>query len=220
MFLLWMCFGVCVLAVTATSSSFRASLLGIGGGGNGMGGVDDSAETPEEQYNMNPWQYDSGPQQYGYADPQKCSLFPPTDADDRRGSASSPHGFGLSYRGAWAFLLAALLFILSGLTAPALTMFRICALAPRWATTRCPVSWGPRLLWLLSMIDPLELYLRRVQTAFHFIPPRPFCCAASLRLRIQASVGTVSLLRRPRPGPSRAAHDAVDLAAPPGGWVG
>ena len=170
MFLLWMCFGVCVLAVTATSSSFRAS-LGIGGGGDGTGGVDDSAGTPEEQYSMNPWQYDSGPQRYGYADPQQCSLFPPTDADDRRGSASSPLGFGLSYRGAWAFLLAALLFILSGLTAPALTIFRICALAPRWASTRCPVSWGPRL-WLLSMIDPLELYHRRINClSFHSPPP-------------------------------------------------
>ena len=133
MFLLWMGFGICILAVTATSSSFRAS-LGIGGGGEAA-----AAGTPKEQCGGNPWQNSGGPQLYGYADPQQCFLFPTTDADDRGGSAATgPLGFGLSYRGAWAVLLAALLFVLSGLTAPALTIFRICALAPRWV--RCPAS--------------------------------------------------------------------------------
>ena len=136
MFLLWMCFGICILAVTATSSSFRAS-LGIGGGGEGAG-ISAAEAAPAEQFNRNPWQYsDNGPQQYGYADPQQCFIFPKSDVG---GSAAiGPLGSELSYRGVWAILLAALLFILSGLAAPALTIFRICALAPRWA--RCSASY-------------------------------------------------------------------------------
>ena len=139
MFLLWMCFGICVLVVTATSSSFRAS-LGIGGGGKGAG-IFAAEAAPAEQFNRNPWQYDdSGPQQqYGYAEPQQCLIFPKSDADGSGTSAAvGPLRSGLSYRGVGVILLAALLFILSGLAAPALTIFRICALAPRWV--KCPAS--------------------------------------------------------------------------------
>ena len=117
MLLLWMCFGICILATTATSSSFRAQQLAATGGG-GSSGLPTIPLTDE-----------------GSA-LQQCLLASPNancDGGDSAVSSSSSSklgSFGLGYWGVWAVPVA-LLSVLSGVTAPALTLFGVCTLAPK-----------------------------------------------------------------------------------------